>query len=85
MGLPLIPFFLLTNNYLSHQQFIKKVCNSSIFLILVTKTKKFIGLKSKTKYTSKKKKKNPTTKITNNKTKKKKLRTNFIQNKQSVL
>ena len=48
--------------------------------------KKFMGLKSKTKYTTKKKKKNcSTTKIINSKTKKKLSPINqfFIQNKQS--
>ena len=49
--------------------------------------KKFIDLKSKTKYTNPKKKKiSSTTKLTSSKTKKKKKKksesTNFIQNKQ---
>ena len=44
--------FLFTSNH-----------SSSIFLILVT-IKKFIDVKSKIKYTSKKKKKSSTTKIT---------------------
>ena len=49
----------------------------------MTKKKKFIDLKSKTKYTSPKN--SSTTKITNSKTKKKKKKaqlTNFINNKQ---
>ena len=42
--------FLLTNNQLPHQQFVKKNCNSSIFLLLKTIKKKSIALKSKIKY-----------------------------------
>ena len=48
--------FLLISNHLLHKLFIKKTYSSNIFLILVT-IKKFIDLKSKTKYTSSKKKK----------------------------
>ena len=48
-------FYLLVTTY-NISNLLKKVCNSSNFLILVT-IKKFIDLKSKTKYTSQKKKK----------------------------
>ena len=59
--------FLLTSNHpLIISVIYKKVCNASIFLILMT-IKKIIDLKSKTKYTSQKKN-SSTTKITNSKT-----------------
>ena len=45
---------LITNNYSPYQQFFLKNCNSSIFLFLKA-IKKYINLKSKTKYTSPKK------------------------------
>ena len=84
-GPPLTLFFylLITTRYISNL-FLKKNGSFSIFIILVT-IKKFIDLKSKTKYTNPKKKKiSSTTKITSSKTKKKKKSesTNFIQNKQ---
>ena len=45
---------LLTNNYSSNQQFVKKKIVNSIFLILNT-IKKIIDKKSKTKYANPKK------------------------------
>ena len=64
--------FLRSNNHLLPQKFIKKVCNSSNFLILVT-IKKFIDGKYKTKYTSQKKKKAQQQKLPIVKLKRKKL------------
>ena len=66
-SLTLFFYLLVTTDYINN--LLKKICRASIFLILVT-IKKFIDLKSKTKYTSPKKN-SSTTKITNSKTFKK--------------
>ena len=58
LSLILLQEMLQAQNFL-HKQFVKKVCNSSIFLILMA-IKKYIDLKSKTKYTSPKKISPPT-------------------------
>ena len=50
---PLTSFFLLTNNHSSYQQYVKNSVTSIFFILKVIK--KFINLKSKTKYTNPKK------------------------------